>query len=190
MSLVKQLCLVILTLGSGLIYSNAQAQSNTLLRISSGTVSFRSEAPLELIEAESDDLRGVLSVENQNFAFTLPINSFEGFNSPLQQEHFNENYMESDRYKEANFTGSIIDAIDINEYGTSDVRVKGKFKIHGVENTHIISIKLTNEADKLSADGSFDIKLEDYNISIPRIVNKKIAEIIKVDVHVEFKKAQ
>ena len=173
-----------------LFFQTLSAQENTLLRITSGQVKFTSEAPLELIEAQSDKLNGILDLNSENFAFSILIKSFEGFNSPLQKEHFNENYMESDRFKEATFEGRIIDDIDINEPGEKDVQIKGKFKIHGVEQSQIMTVHLTIEEGRLLAEGSFDIRLDDYAISIPKIVNKKIAEVIKVDVNVVFEKDQ
>ena len=69
---------------------NSQAQESELLICREGYVHFKSDAPLELIQASSRELAGVINCENLTFAYTIPINSFEGFNSPLQKEHFRE----------------------------------------------------------------------------------------------------
>ena len=163
------------------------AQSKQYFRTSDGVIEFISDAPLELISAKSERLIGILSVENSEFAFELAINSFIGFNSPLQNEHFLENYMQVDRYPTANFTGSIIEIIDFNNTGLFKVRAKGKFNIHGVEQMMILDIDLEINEDGLIANSEFDILLEDYKIKIPKIVNKKIANSIHIIVHAELK---
>ena len=163
------------------------AQSKQYFRTSDGVIEFISDAPLELISAKSERLIGILSVENSEFAFELAINSFIGFNSPLQNEHFLENYMQVDRYPTANFTGSIIEIIDFNKSGLFKVKAKGKFNIHGVEQMMILDIDLEINEDGLIADSEFDILLEDYKIKIPKIVNKKIANSIHIIVHAELK---
>src|SRR5258706_14622796 len=73
-------------------------QPSTLYQTINGKISFKSEAPLELIRASSDQLIGLLDNDKKNFSFKINIRSFQGFNSPLQKEHFNENYLESDKY--------------------------------------------------------------------------------------------
>jgi hypothetical protein len=73
-----------------------------------GLAIFSSAAPLEMIEANSKKLRGLVDTETQSFAWAIENKTFEGFNSPLQQEHFNENYMETDKFPRSTFTGKII----------------------------------------------------------------------------------
>ena len=167
---------------------SASLKEDALFSATNGRVHFVSEAPLELIEAESDDVKGILSSENQSFAFSVSISSFLGFNSPLQQEHFNENYMESDTYEKAIFTGTIIEEIDLFSPGKIKVRAKGKFNIHGVEKVQLLDVNLIIEDGSITVNSSFDILLEDYKIDIPRIVNKKIAKQIHITVDVVLQK--
>jgi hypothetical protein len=77
--------------------------STTLYQTKSGKVSFKSEAPLELIKASSEKLAGILDAGKKSFAFLVPMSSFNGFGKPLQKDHFNENYIESDKYPNAKF---------------------------------------------------------------------------------------
>lgn len=70
-------------------------QGQSRLSTENGRISFKSDAPLELIEAASGELKGIIDPSRNAFAFSVNIQSFQGFNSPLQREHFNENYMES-----------------------------------------------------------------------------------------------
>ena len=148
-----------------------------------GTIHFQSKAPLEVISASSRHLRGLVNTGNQSFAFSVKMNTLAGFNSPLQQEHFNENYMESKRFPEATFSGKIIETIDFSKTGTIAVRAKGKLNIHGIEQERIIKITLYIQADKIDFNADFSVPLSDHDIRIPKIVHQKIAE--EVAVHVE-----
>ncbi|MCK6693291.1 MAG: YceI family protein, partial [Thermoanaerobaculia bacterium] len=145
-----------------------------------GRIHFRSDAPLEIIEARSNRLRGVIDPANQQFAWTVEINTFEGFNSPLQREHFNENYMETSKYPGSTFTGKIIEKINFEQDGSYPVRAKGKLLIHGVEQERIIKGTLEVKGQKLRIQATFTVPLTDHNITIPKIVHQKIAEEITV----------
>lgn len=82
--------------------------------------------PLELIEARSIELKGLIDPAKQTFAFSVSTNSFEGFNSKLQREHFNENYLESAKYPKSTFTGKIIEKVDFTTNGEHIICAKGK----------------------------------------------------------------
>jgi len=120
-------------------FGNLDAQ---IFKTIKGEAYFKSDAPLELIEAKSKKLKGVINSEKRTFAFSIPIQSFKGFNSALQRIHFNENYLESDAFSNATFTGKIIEKIDFSKDGVYNVRAKGKLKIHNIEQERIIKSKL------------------------------------------------
>ncbi len=160
--------------------------NESLIHSKEASVSFRSDAKLELIEAQSDALKGIINAEKRTFAFVVPINSFEGFNSPLQQLHFNENYLESNIYKSATFTGKIIEKIDLTRNGEYVIRAKGKLKIHGVSRERIIKSKLTIDEGVFKVKSNFSVLLSEYNIEIPRIVRQKITEEIKIAINAIF----
>jgi len=147
-----------------------------------GLTKFTSEAPLELIKAQSNKTNAVVDEGTKNVAFSILIETFEGFNSGLQREHFQENYMESNKYKTAIFKGKIIEDVDFTKNGTYPVRVKGTFNIHGTEKEKIIKGKITVKDKELIIESSFEVPLEDHNITVPKIVNQKIASVIKVEV--------
>ena len=151
-----------------------------------GNVEFVSEAPLEIIKASSSELRGILEADTRKFAFSVPMKSFMGFNSPLQRDHFQENYLEIDKYPEATFAGRIIEPIDISVPGLRTVRAKGIFSIHGVANERIIRVSLEISDGKIYAYSSFPVLLSDHQIQVPRIVNQKISETIQVDITASF----
>lgn len=151
-----------------------------------GMVTFTSKAPLETIKAESKKLSGAISTGKRTFAFTIPVSSFEGFNSPLQKEHFNESYMESDKIPKAVFKGKIIEEVNIEVPGTYSVRAKGMMNIHGVEKEMIIKSKIISTASQINVESAFTIQLKDFHIKVPQIVKQKIAEDILIDVRMEL----
>lgn len=152
-----------------------------------GNTKFTSEAPLELIKAQSNKTVGGLDIITKSVAFSISIESFEGFNGGLQKEHFCENYLETDKYKVATFKGKIIEDLDFTKNGTFTVRVKGTFNIHGTEKEKIIKSKFIIKDKEIMVETSFEVALDDHNIKIPKVVNQKIASIIKVDVKVNLK---
>jgi len=164
-----------------MVFYEINGQTN-IYRTEKGTISFRSEAPLEIISASSKQLEGVIDHESQTFAFIVPINSFKGFNNGLQQQHFYENYLESSKYPEATFTGKIIEDIDLTKPGTYHVRAKGQLNIHGRSQERIIKTELISDGTKITASSQFVIPLIDHQIEVPKIVHQKIAQEIKVDV--------
>ncbi|HTM64803.1 MAG TPA: YceI family protein [Flavipsychrobacter sp.] len=159
-------------------FSNAQ----NVFEVSNGTVSFHSDAPKELISASSMALKGIIDIPKKTFAFKIGISSFMGFNSPLQREHFNENYMETSIFPEAVFLGKIIEDADLSKEGTYVVRAKGKLRIHGIEQERIIRSTVTNKYGKLYIKSDFTVLLADHDIKIPMVVNNKLAPEISVSV--------
>lgn len=160
-----------------------------LYQTADGNVYFKSNAPLEVIEAQSEKLRGAINISKRIFAFTIPINSFEGFNSPLQRVHFNENYMESGKFPQATFTGKIIEKIDFSNDGKYTIRAKGKLTIHGVVQERIIKSQIEIRKGKLLVNTNFTVLLIEHKIRVPKIVYQKIAKEINVRIKVEFEKS-
>jgi hypothetical protein len=161
-----------------------------LYRTNNGEVSFISDAPLELISAQSNELMGIIDPYKQTFAFQLDIRTLKGFNSSLQQEHFYENYMETDKYEKASFSGKIIEKIDFEKNAEYTIRAKGILDIHGVKQERIIKCALVVEDDMLIASAVFMVSLVDHDISIPKLVYQKIAEMIKVEIRAELYKVK
>lgn len=168
------------------VLSLNSAEAQNRFRADTGRVHFVSEAPLELIEAETSDLKLIVDTADAAFAATIGVGNFKGFNSPLQQEHFYENYMETETYPKATFVGKILSPFGS---GTEPfkLQVKGKLKIHGVEKNRIIEVECRwLENGNLLAEAQFIVPLEDHEIDIPRIVYRKIAEEILVTVSAEL----
>lgn len=151
-------------------------------KVSSGSIAFRSDAPLELIKAESSDLKGLISPEKKQFAFIIAVKTFKGFNSPLQKEHFNENYLETNKYPNASFEGKIIEDINFETDGVYEVRAKGNLTVHGVAQERIIKSSITIKNKNITLKSNFTVLLTDHNIPIPKVVHEKLAGEIKVEV--------
>lgn len=158
-----------------------------LMRVHRSSISFVSNAPLERIEAATGHASGVLDATARTFAIRVPMSTFEGFNSPLQREHFNENYVESEDHPDAQFKGRIIEAIDLSRPGAYKVRAKGLFTVHGVERERIMPCDLVVTADGVRVTGDLDVLLADHDIRVPGIVRQKIAPVVKVSVDLMFR---
>jgi hypothetical protein len=160
-----------------------QSSAQRLLSIT-GSLSFTSDAPLERISASSKAMRTVVDLSKNEFAVSIPMKTFVGFNSPLQKEHFHENYLETNRFPTATFTGKIIEQLDFVREASGTFRAKGQLDIHGVKQERIIKCKYTTKGGQIFVNCDFEVLLEDHQISIPRIVHQKIAE--KILVHLEM----
>jgi hypothetical protein len=161
-----------------LLGSNLLGQSK--FSVGKGQIDFVSRAELELIRAYSTNIRGIIDFSTNQFAFSVDIKTFQGFNSPLQREHFMENYMEIEKYPRADFSGKIIEPVDYQTDGVYEVRAKGDLNIHGQKQIRIIKARITVKNGMVNIDSDFVVPLADHNISIPKIVNQKIATEIEV----------
>jgi hypothetical protein len=157
-----------------------------LFSLKTSGVSFVSDAPLERITASNRSASGILDVEQRDFAVRIPMRSFVGFNSPLQQEHFQENYVESTRWPNALFEGRIIEAVDLSAPGTYKVRAKGRFTVHGIARERNIPCEITVTREGIRVSGRFDMLLAEHDIRIPRVVQQKLAATVNVKVDLLF----
>ena len=164
------------------------AQDRTLYRVDRSSVRFISEAPLERITASTDKTTGVLDLDQRTFAVQVPMRSLEGFNSPLQREHFNENYMRSQQFPNAVFAGRIIEHVDLRVPGEHQVRAKGMLTIHGEQRERILDCLLRIGHDGVRVTSTFGVLLEEHGVRVPRVVQQKIANEVEVEVDLHFAK--
>ena len=148
-----------------------------------GEISFFSEAPMEDIKAINNKVSAVYDGKTKQLVFQLDIKNFI-FPKSLMQEHFNENYLESDIYPKSTFTGKVI-----SQDGESTI-VEGNLTIHGKTNKIKVEGILQQEKKAINISAEFIVKLEDYDIKIPTIVMYKIAEEIEVKVNIELKERE
>lgn len=148
----------------------------------SGQVHFFSETSMENIEAENAQMSGLLDASNGGFAFQVQMRAFH-FEKALMEEHFNENYVESEKYPKATFQGAIQGWDDAWKDGEShDVVATGSFDFHGVKQDRDIAGTLTWNGKGWDIETRFPVTLEDHKIEVPAVVKDNIAPVIDVDV--------
>ncbi|MBO72689.1 MAG: hypothetical protein CMD35_03640 [Flavobacteriales bacterium] len=175
---MKKLFMFIFLLASILIRAQKYEQTTS-------KISFLSDAPLEDIYAESKKSRCVFNATNKKIVVLMKPNTFV-FKNPMMQEHFNESYMESDKYPKAILSGEVIGDFDVKKDGVYEVTVKGKLTIHGVEKNREIKGKIIVKEGKVSIDAKFAIKVADHGIKIPSMKIKNIAEVVEVTVAIDL----
>ena len=175
-----------------LLVAGAQAQDKyaNAYVCTKGKIHFFSASPLEDIEATSNNSVCVLNTQTKKVIAKVAMTSFV-FKDKLMQEHFNENYMESDKYPSGILDMVITDDIDFTKDGVYDVNLKGTLEMHGTKQEREIKGKLTiKNGAPASATAEFMVKLADHQIKIPKAVMMNIAESIKVDVNFALEKYQ
>lgn len=182
--MTKKLSLLVLAV---MILSSSFRDPLLVFSVYKGSISFKSEAPLEIIKASSKELKGAIETEKKQFSFSIRIQSFQGFNSGLQKDHFNENYLESNKYPDATFKGKIIEDLDFTKDGVHTVRAKGILNIHGIPQERIIKGELAIRNNTFFVRSNFTVLLADHNIPIPKVVHEKLASEINVEVNTELK---
>ncbi|NUO03161.1 MAG: YceI family protein [Saprospiraceae bacterium] len=152
-----------------------------------GKIAFLSDAKIEKIEATNKTATSVYDSETGKMEFAVLIKGFQ-FEKALMQEHFNENYMESDKFPKATFKGSVSDfkTINFTKDGVYPVKVKGQLTIHGVTKDVETEGKFTVKSGAVSAASSFTVAVADYGIAIPAVVRDNIAKTVKIDVTVGY----
>jgi hypothetical protein len=183
----------ILLIAAGLLGFAQIGNAQKYWDCSKGHIGFFSKTPVEDIEAESKIAGAIINTENGVIAFKVPMKSFK-FKNSLMEEHFHENYMETDKEvkngdrieypnKDGLFQGKMEPKVDFNTPGLYNVTAKGKLKIHGIEVEREITGTLEVKADKTAElKSGMEVPLKDHNIAVPKMLLMKIAEKIRVDV--------
>ena len=148
-----------------------------------GEISFFSGAPMEDISALNNKVSAVYDIKTTQLVFQLDIKDFI-FPKSLMQEHFNENYLESDIYPKSTFIGMLLK----NQNGKATVQ--GDLTIHGKTNRITVEGTLKREKNTVNILAEFIVNLEDYDVEIPTILMYKIAEEIEVKVSIELKEIE
>jgi polyisoprenoid-binding protein YceI len=164
----------------GFFSSPAMAQK---IYTKNGSISFFSKSPLEDITAKNNEVMSVINQQTGEIQFSVLVKSFR-FRKSLMEQHFNEDYLERDKFPKAIFKGIIADISRVNfgTDGTYPVSVTGELTIHGITN------KLSSKGDIMVKNGvatalsTFNINLADYKITIPALVRNNIAKTIAITV--------
>ncbi|WP_452223404.1 YceI family protein [Lacinutrix chionoecetis] len=148
-----------------------------------GTVIFEASVPsFEEIKAKNDNTTAILNTENGEFAALVLVKGFR-FKNALMEEHFNENYAESDDFPKATFKGKInnfsLNTLEIGEDMTysGSLTFRGETKL--LENKPISITILEN--NMIALFGDFTVNVIDFDIKIPSVVSKKLSKEVKVN---------
>jgi hypothetical protein len=148
----------------------------------SSYVRFYSEAPVENIEAINEKAQSAIDLKTNEVAFSVPIRGFQ-FENSLMQEHFNENYMESEQYPRATFRGKI-ESFEAGKAVPQQVEAVGTMTIHGVQRQIRANGTMSIADGTILLHSEFPVAVAEYDIKIPKVVFYNIAEV--VDVTIEF----
>ena len=144
-----------------------------------GQSSFFSETPLENISAVNNQVAVLLNTATGEMAILMQQRAFH-FPNKLMEEHFNENYMETEKFPTAVFTGKIKEVLDYTKDGSYSVNADGALSMHGVKQNRTLKGQLVIANGQITLTSAFDVKLTDHKIEVPTLVIAKIAESISV----------
>jgi len=178
---MKKILLIVLTLGL-FQFSFAQKYISK-----TGHIWIYSYTSMEVIEGHNHQVVSILDATTGDLQFSLLVKSFE-FKVALMQEHFNENYMESDKLPKSSFKGKItnLNKIEFKKEGIYPAEVSGDLTIHGVTKPVTTSGTLEVKGQTITAKAKFTVSPKDYDIVIPSLVEDKIAKSIDVNVDVTY----
>jgi hypothetical protein len=152
-----------------------------------GHIWIYSHTPMEEIEGHNRQVVSILDQATGDLQYSLLVKSFE-FKIALMQEHFNENYMESDKLPKSSFKGKItnLNKIEFKKDGVYPAEVTGDLTIHGVTKPVSATGTIEVKGQIVTARAKFTVSPKDYDIVIPSLVEDKIAKTIDVNVDVPY----
>lgn len=149
-----------------------------------GFVSFFSTTPVEDIKAVNNAVGSLLNTETGDLVFSINISDFQ-FEQSLMKEHFNEKYMETEKYPKARFVGKL-SALRNDVAIAQEVKATGKMTMHGVTRDIEVTGTLQKTGDAWVMKAKFPVRLKDYQIEIPKLLWEKIAEVVDVTVDLSY----
>lgn len=173
-------CLMIAAMG-------VNAQDKYFTR--SGKISFQSKTDMENIEALNTKATSVLDAKTGQLEFAVLMKAFE-FEKQLMMEHFNENYVESDKYPKSTFKGAIanIGEVNLQKDGSYPIKIKGQLTLHGVTQDITTDGILEVKGGMITGKSAFSVLVADYKITIPNVVKDNISKSVKIDIIAPYEK--
>ncbi|MFN8713150.1 MAG: YceI family protein [Bacteroidota bacterium] len=177
---MKKFAFLVLALGAFVTTASAQ-----IYKAQSRSVKFYSHTALEDISAVDTTAIMILNTTTNDVIVSMNIKGFD-FPNELMEEHFNENYMESEKFPKASFKGKINEKVDYKKDGTYNVTITGTLGMHGVDKARTIPATIVVKGGKITVDCKFMVALKDHNVAVPSAVGAKIAESVEVTVHADM----
>jgi hypothetical protein len=180
---MKKLMFFLMVLSS-LLRGNAQ---DTLWFTRTGHIYFISHTDIIDIDANNYQTGSFLNTRSGELAFTLLMKSFQ-FTLPLAEEHFNENYVEAEKFPKASFKGKILDfdPLKLVEDVDYKVVVAGDLTIHGITSAVKEQGVLRKSGSEITATSKFSILLDTYKIKVPDIVADRVAKEIPININMKY----
>lgn len=150
-----------------------------------GKITFEASVPaFEEVKGKNENVTCVLNPKTGDIASLALIKGFK-FKLALMEEHFNENYMNSDSYPKATFKGKILNFnADALTATAKEYTMKGKLELHGKTNEITTTAKIRKTDSGVEIISNFNVNASDYDIEIPSVVKSKVSN--KVAVKTEF----
>ena len=146
------------------------------------SVHFFAPAPITYIDALTNNAHGFIDTKKKEVKISMDMISFN-FKKALMQQHFNEHYMETEKYPTASFKGNFKEELNLDRDGSYTINLEGKFNIHGVEKNKILPCTIIVKDGKAMINANFNLISKDYKIKLPQILYKPIAEEVNVSVN-------
>lgn len=162
--------------------------SQTKYLTKTGIINFEASVPsVEEVKAVNKSVTAILNADNGEFAALVFVKGFR-FKNALMEEHFNENYAESDTYPKSTFKGKIKDFSVDKLKSTTAFKIDGTLTFHGkTKQVNDVIINIIKDKDIISAMGDFKVSVSDFDIKIPKIVRDKVAEDVNVSFNFNLK---
>ncbi len=142
----------------------------------------------ESIDGTNDKATSVIDASSGAMEFAVLMKAFS-FQKALMQEHFNENYVESDKFPKATFKGTIsnFSTINLSKDGNYPASVKGQMTMHGITKDISANGTITVKSGAITAAKSeFKLLLQDYDVTIPSVVQDKVAKEAKISLDLTY----
>ncbi|MGB3468795.1 MAG: YceI family protein [Cyclobacteriaceae bacterium] len=175
---MRNLTLLLLLFGTHFIYGQRY-------QLTEGSIHFFSSAPMEDIEAINKSPQSVIDLSTGEMAYSVKIKNFK-FEKSLMEEHFNENYLESEKFPKSTFTGKF--TVWNKQKGKQEVTVAGTMTIHGIAQEVSVKGTIDYNGDEAKIYAKFPIALADYKVKIPKALFYNIAESVEVTVDLQYSK--
>lgn len=177
---MKKLLLIIgvLVFFTGTSYSQRYYCNN-------GQISFFQETPIENIEGKSNTLISIIDKQKNEIAYKVKMTSFI-FDKALMQDHFNENYVESEKFPFATYQGEINENIDWSVNGTYNISSTGILTMHGISKTITEKGSITINGDKIKIVNNFKIKFTDFNVEIPKLLISQLTDVVDIKIETNY----
>ncbi|MBI1287386.1 MAG: YceI family protein [Flavobacteriales bacterium] len=162
--------------------ASQQLEAQTVYSSDSSSVSFFSHTPLEDIKAVNHASTAMIEMMSQVVKIQVPVAAFQ-FENHLMQEHFNEGYLEPQKFQYATFRGKLSDSLDLSIDTVYMVQATGMLSLHGLDRAHTFVGKIVCQDSIAQLTSGFELVLADHEVKVPGAVFDNIAKLVKVDVY-------